>query len=176
MKIQKLILLATITLSSAISARSQQPVKIKYQGDVQVGYSVGIGSIAQDRVNLHLINSARFNEHFSAGLGVGLDLYTNFIYDAEELALPLYLNARGYIPASANTSLFLSFDLGVSIGLTEGMQGMNGLMLVPAVGASFRTANNKAVTLTLGYNYQSWSESIFSVNTDAITLRLGYSF
>ena len=173
---KKLILFVASVMAAVSIVSAQQPAKIKYQCDVQVGYSMGIGSVAQDRVNLHFINSARFSDYFSAGLGVGLDLYTNFIYDAPELALPLYLNARGYIPASAKTSLFLSFDLGVSIGITEGMEGMSGLMLVPAVGARFRTANNKAVTLTLGYNYQSWSESIFSVNTDAITLRLGYSF
>lgn len=175
MKIHKLIALAMLECI-AISAHGQQPVKIKYQGDIQAGYSVGIGSMAQDRVNLHFINSARFSDYFSAGLGVGLDLYTNFIYDAPELALPIYLNAKGYVPVNRATSFFLSFDLGASIGLTEGMEGMSGLMLVPAVGARFKTGNNKAVTLSLGYNYQAWSESIISVNTDAITLRLGYSF
>lgn len=172
----KKLILSIVLLFSFAEVASAQQSKIKYQGDMQVGYSVGIGNIPQDRVNVHFINSARFNEYFSAGLGVGLDLYTNFIYDTPELALPLYLNTRGYVPANANTSLFFSFDLGVSVGLTEGMEGMSGLMLVPGVGARFRMPNNKAITLMLGYNYQSWSESIFSVNTDAIALRLGYSF
>lgn len=107
---------------------------------------------------------------------MGLDLFTDFVYDAVELTLPIYLNLRGYLPATPKTSLFVSFDIGVSIGLTEGVDGASGLMMMPSVGARFKTKGKNAITLGLGYNYQSWSESIVSVNTDAISLRLGYSF
>jgi len=48
-------------------------------------------------------------------------------------------------------------DLGNPIGLIEGMSELNGFMMIPAVSVSFILANAKAITLSLDYNYQSWS-------------------
>lgn len=173
---KKISLLLTLVLMTIVGTASAQSKNVKYLGDVQVGYSIGIGTFAADRINLHMVNGVRINKYFSTGVGLGLDCFTN-LDGYPELALPVFLNAKGYLPVSEKTDLFLSMDLGCSIGLTEGISGMSGFMMTPAVGASFKVANSKAITISLGYNYQSWSAGgLLSVNTDALSLKVGFVF
>lgn len=173
---KKISLLLTLVLMTIVGTASAQSKNVKYQGDVQVGYSIGIGTFAADRINLHMVNGVRINKYFSTGVGLGLDCFTN-LDGYSELALPVFLNAKGYLPVSEKTDLFLSMDLGCSIGLTEGISGMSGFMMTPTVGASFKVANSKAITISLGYNYQSWSAGgLLSVNTDALSLKVGFVF
>lgn len=157
-------------------AQAQTNTNIKYQGEVLAGYSAGIGTFGLDRVNLHTIQGVRFNEYFSTGLGLGLNFYPNYIYDAPELSMPIFLNAKGYLPVSNSTKLFLSLDLGVSVGLTEGMSGMSGFLIAPAVGASFKVSPKNAINISLGYDCQKWSESITSITNGALAVKLGFQF
>lgn len=173
---KKFSLLLTLALLIIVGTTNAQSSKVKYQGDVQLGYSAGIGTFAADRVNLHMINGVRINDCFSTGVGLGLDYFTN-LNGYPELTLPVFLNAKGYLPVSKNTNLFLSMDLGCSVGLTEGVSGMSGFMMTPAVGASFKVADLKAIIVSLGYNYQTWSAGgLLSVNTDALSLKVGFAF
>lgn len=176
---KKFLVLLMVMCSYSLVINAQPP--IRYQGDAQVGYSLGIGTFDIDRVNFQYINSARIGDYFSAGVGTGLDLYLFKSYgyyddSSAELALPIYLNTRGYLPASSNIELFLSFDIGASIGLTEGMSDISGLLLSPSVGTRFKLDGNKAISLGLGYVHQKWSESLISINTDAMQLKVGFSF
>lgn len=171
---KKYILLIFVILATSLNGYAQMPTA-KYQGDVQLGYSLGIGTYSANRVNLHMINSIRIGEHFSTGLGVGLDYYHEGV-ETDELALPLYLNLKGYYPVSPQAELFLSTDIGVSIGLTEGLSGYSGFLFTPSVGTRVKIYNDKAILFSLGYHMQKWSESGFSINTDAIQFKVGFSF
>jgi hypothetical protein len=164
-------LLVCVTISA------QQPAKkIRYQGDVQLGYSIGAGEWAMDRVNLHLINSARFNDYVSLGFGLGLDVYTEF--DEIDVAIPLFINVKGYLPVKNNIDLFASLDLGASVGVSEGMNGMAGLKLTPAIGVMFKGNQNPhhAFIISIGYDNQAWSQGGMSVNTNALSFKIGVSF
>lgn len=57
---------------AAINSTNAQKTKVNYQGDIQFGYSAGIGTFAADRINLHMINGVRINEYFFTGVGLGL--------------------------------------------------------------------------------------------------------
>lgn len=179
---KKITISLTIALLAIVGTANAQNSKVKYQGDVQVGYSIGIGTLASDRINIHMINGVRINKYVSVGLGLGLDCYHSYDwylndYVGPELMMPIFLNARGYLPVSQKTDLFLSVDLGCSVGLTAGVTGMSGFMMTPAIGASFDVGKSKAIALSLGYNYQSWaSAGLLSVNADAITLKVGFTF
>lgn len=172
--------LFVLIFSGFITSATEAQVKVRYQGDVQAGYSIGIGTFKHDRINLHFVNSARIGNYFSAGLGLGLDYYTAVVNangEDPELVLPIYFNARGYLPASEKTELFLSADIGTSIGLTEGVSGSNGFLFTPSIGARFKTGSKNAITIGFGYVLQEWSAGgIFNVNTDAIQIKVGYSF
>ena len=158
-----LLLTATIIASTVFA---QTP--IKYQGEVDLGYSIGTGTFAADRVNLHTIHGAKIGNYFSAGLGLGLDYY----HEGEgELIVPIYLNMKGYLPVSEKVSPYLSFDIGVGVGASEYVSGFSGLYCMPAIG-------NKArhFMAQLGYNVQTLSEEGISISFNAIQLKLGVVF
>ena len=101
---KKLFLLIVTTVISANIAKAQ--VQVTYQGEVDAGYSIGVGTFATSRVNLHTIQGIRIGEYVSTGLGLGLDYYHEF-YDNGELVIPIYLNIKGYLPVSKKVSTFL---------------------------------------------------------------------
>lgn len=167
MKIKKVSLLVTmIVLSFTLNAQSL----IKYHGELNVGYSLGVGTYSTDRVNLHTIHGVNISEYFSTGIGVGLDYYTDLLGD-DELVLPVFLNVKGYLPVSDNISPFISCDFGVGIGLTEGVKDMSGFYCTPAVGLKL-----SHLALQVGYNMQKHSSYGFGYTMGAVQFKLGYMF
>ena len=166
--------LALFTGSAAFS-QARQPLDIKYQGEVLAGYSIGVGTFDVGRLNVHMINGAKFGDYFSAGLGLGLDYYcTNGL---SSLALPIYANVKGYMPFYTDRGgLFLSLDGGYSAGLSDELSGMGGFLITPALGAYFNVAGDKSIRLSLGYNHQAFSEDGISANFDSIALKVGFAF
>ncbi|WP_418425455.1 hypothetical protein [Alistipes sp.] len=170
---KKIILFFTAVILSATLANAQTP--IRYQGEVDAGYSIGTGLLSQNRVNLHWVNGIRVGKYFSTGLGLGFDYYHQ-MYDKGELVLPIFLNLKGYLPVTEKVSPFFSFDIGASVGLTEGVSGLSGLLCTPAVGCAFKTTKKSAFLVSLGYNVQQISESGVSINVNAVSIKLGYQF
>lgn len=175
-----LMIMVVSALSSSIKA---QTLNAKYQGEVSAGYSIGIGTFSYDRMNIHTVHGVRFNKYFFAGVGLGLDYYYNYdlyintyIESDGELTMPIFANAKGYLPISDKTSIFASLDLGVGVGLTEGVSEVKGLLITPAIGISFKVSSKNAINFSVGYNYQDWSENAIDINTDAISLKLGFQF
>ncbi len=144
----------------------------KYHGEADLGYSIGIGQLAVGRINLQTIQGVQVGKYFSTGLGLGLDYYTN-MYDVGygELMMPISLNLKGYLPVSEQVSPYVSFDIGVGVGLTEGVVGYSGLTCTPAVGIKYNKFKAQ-----LGYNVQRISESGFGFNMNAIQLKIGMMF
>lgn len=169
----KKIVLLLVLFIAMIGTVNAQSSKSKYQGDIQLGYSFGVGNFPTDRLNVHLINSVRVNEYFSAGIGLGFDYYCN---NSSELMMPFFVNFKGYLPVSQKTSLFLSTDVGYSVGVSSDMRGANGFMITPSVGSSFNVNDKNAITLSLGYNKQRLSEGGFGINMNAVTLKVGFTF
>lgn len=164
---KKLLLLAVATICVTTSFAQ---VPVKYHGEVDLGYSIGIGAFGSGRVNLHTIHGVQITNYFSAGVGVGLDYYHE-LYDMGELVIPIYLNLKGYLPVSDKVSPYLSFDLGAGIGATEGLSGLSGLYCAPAVG--IKAGRFKA---QIGYNIQRISEYGIGFNSNAIQLKVGVMF
>ncbi len=164
---RKIFLLVMFAFAVCV-AKAQTPVK--YHGEVDLGYSIGVGTFATDRINLHTIQGVQVGKYFSTGLGVGLDGY--FIFDEGiDIAVPIYLNLKGYLPVSEKVSPFVSMDIGVGIGASEYMKGMSGLYCTPAVG--IKAGKFKA---QLGYNIQRISEMGIGVNAGAVQLKIGVMF
>lgn len=168
-------LVVCVTVTMLVSVANAQ-VPVKYQGEVNLGYSLGVGTISLSRVNIHTIQSAKIGSYFSAGVGVGLDYYHDIDkymgdeWDKGELVLPIYLDLAGYIPASDNVSLLASFDIGVGIGLTEGVSDNSGLYLAPAVGVKINKFKAQ-----LGYTMQKWGD-LFDNTSGAVQIKVGVVF
>ena len=149
----KKITLLVIMIVTAFTLNAQSLVK--YHGEINAGYSVGIGTFATNRVNVHTIQGVDISKYFSTGVGI----------------LPLFLNMKGYLPATETVSPFFSLDLGVGIGLTKGVDGMAGFICTPSVGVKLSHC-----TLQVGYNMQRNSEYGFGYTMGSIQMKLGYIF
>ncbi len=165
---KKLLLLAATAAMAISTVNAQTPVK--YHGEVDLGYSIGVGTFSTGRANLHTIQGVQVGRYFSAGLGLGLDYYHEF-YDNGELAIPIYLNLKGYLPVSEKVAPYISFDIGAGIGVTSGFCGLSGLYCTPAVG--IRAGMFKA---QLGFNVQRISESGIGFSMNAIQIKVGAMF
>lgn len=64
---KKLLLSVVLALSTLVAGA--QEVSVKYQPEVELGYSVGTGTFATGRVNLHTVQGVRVGQYFSAGVG-----------------------------------------------------------------------------------------------------------
>lgn len=145
-------------------------VVAKYQGEVDFGYSVGVGTFSTGRVNLHTVQGAKIGDYFSAGLGLGLDYYHE-LYDKGELFVPIFLNMKGHIPVTQKLSPFVSLDLGYGIGATAGVTGCGGFLWGPSIGLRY-----DHFKFQLGYTSQRISEFGIGFNMDAISFKAGIVF
>lgn len=137
-----------IVLLAAIVGVASAKGNVQYQGEVDLGYSFGVGKSASERVNLHTIQGIRVGKYFSAGIGTGFDFYYDFD-DSSEMIVPVYLNLKGYYPLSAKVSPYISCDIGVGVGVTGDVDNNAGLNISPAIGVVWGVFKAQ-----VGYNLQ----------------------
>ena len=87
-----------------------------------------------------------------------------------ELAMPIFLNMKGYLPVSEKVAPYLTFDIGYGIGLTQGLEGFGGLYLTPGIGIKIGKFKTE-----VGFNMQQITD-VIKVNANAIKLSIGYIF
>lgn len=145
-----------------------QDTEVKYQGEVDLGYSIGTGTFAADRVNLHTIHGAKIGKYCSLGLGLGLDYYHE---GSGELLMPIFLNAKGYLPVNDKFSPYVSLDLGYGVGVTEGVDGLGGFLWSPAIGIKY-----DMFKFQIGYSSQRISESGIGFDMNAVQFKIGIAF
>ena len=160
---KKLLLLAVAVVMSANIASSQVP-PVKYQEELDFGYSLGVGLLPFDRVYLHTIQAAKIGDYFSVGIGTGFDMY----YMEGSVYLPLYLDLAGYLPTSSRNSLIFSFDIGTCLDLDD---RHSWLYVTPAFG--IKTGMFK---IQLGYNIWKYSRVLGLPSIDALQLKMGIVF
>ncbi len=142
---------------------------INYRGEVDLGYSIGVGAIGLGRVNIHTIQGVQIGRYLSAGLGTGVDIYH---YDGASCMIPVYLNVKGHLPISRIVVPYLSFDIGGGIGVGPQMAGLDGVICSPAIGAQVSFAH-----IQVGYALQQFSGlSGFRINCHAVQLKVGVQF
>ena len=142
---------------------------VSYRGEVNLGYSIGVGDVGLGRVNIHTIQGVQVGRFVSAGLGAGIDIYH---YDGASFLIPIYLNVKGYLPVSRIVTPYLSLDIGGGIGVGPQMAGLDGVICAPAVGVQVSLAH-----IQVGYALQQFSNlSGFSLNCHAVQLKVGVHF
>ena len=167
---KKLILLAAIMLAgTGVFAQ-------KYQGEVLVGYALGVGDNGTDRLNIETVHGVRIGTHFFGGVGVGYHLYNEDGFDYG--FIPVFANLKGYLSDNKITP-YLSLDLGYGIG-TQDADGLDGFYISPALGVRFQLKGKSAITASLGYQSQTVSEGMggysVSASSGAIALKVGITF
>lgn len=145
--------------------------QVSYQGEVDLGYSFGVGKRASERVNIHTIQGIKVGKYFSTGIGTGFDFYYDFD-DSSEAIVPVYLNLKGYYPVSKNVSPFVSCDVGLGVGVTGNIDNDNGLTITPAVGIVWGVFKAQ-----VGYNMQNIKNiDLGKLNMGSVQVKIGIMF
>lgn len=175
----KKIILLFMASGIYLHAYSQDKL-VKYQGEVSLGYAFGVGDIKIDKSSLQIINGVRIGTYFAAGVGVGFDYCGKSSLDSYRLGFSLFGDIKGYLPVSPKISLFLATDIGGGWGQANALGRRDGVIVVPAIGASFKVSPQSAINLSLTYTYQdgrgerdgSWR----APNYNALGLKAGFQF
>lgn len=165
-----LLLIAVLTAWNVSAQELERQSLVKYQGEVDLGYSFNTETEDMHRINLHTIHGVRVGEYVFAGIGTGLDYYHNTVIGGE-LAVPLFLNMKGYLPKFEDIQPYLSMDIGMGIGLTEDVQDFSGGMYGIALGVQ-----GNLVKVQIGYNVQTITEDGAGLHFEAIQIKLGIKF
>lgn len=166
--------------------------KAGYRGFLEAGYTIGVGDYGEGRVDITTSHGYQVCPYFFAGVGVGLNYYTN----GEVFGVPLFADLRADI-LNNNITPFVDFKIGYSVA------DVSGFYMCPSLGCRFGFGNNLGMHISVGYTYQkykykgtigyytynyddygygysypsyhsrSFSES---VNVGGITLKLGFEF
>lgn len=145
------------------------PSRPKYQGSVDLAYSIGVGGWESPRVEFATSHGCLVNPYFYVGAGVGV----HYHYDAEAVVIPVFGDFRGNL-MRGNIKPFLNFRIGYSFCDVEG------LYLSPSVGVSIGRFD-----VSLGYSLQKADAEIYydryyyweeSIGLSAVTFKLGVRF
>lgn len=161
-------MLLTITTDT----HAQSNLFAHYQGEVKLGHSFGVGTFAVDRFNLDVIQGVKCGEYFFTGVGVGLDYYYNYKgVDNGEIAIPLFVDSKWYIPITKRFAPYIDMNLGYAFGITEGVDGSSGLRWALSMGAKIMR-----VQIQCGYVSQRISENGIGIDFNGIQLGIGITF
>lgn len=119
--------------------RSASGFRPRYEGAVELGYSVGVSSVGgTGRVGLSTSHGCRVVPFLYVGAGAQADYY----HSGPSYGIPIFADFRGYFTQQA-VKPFLNFRIGYSVG------DVDGFYFSPAVGVNFRMLD-----VSLGYTYQ----------------------
>lgn len=143
----------------------------RYEGSVDVGYSIGTSAMiyGTGRVHISTSHGCRLIPYFYVGAGVEFDYY----HTQSRYGIPIFVDLRGYFTQQA-VKPFLNFRIGHSVG------DIQDFYFSPAAGINF-----KKLDISLGYTYQKadailydpdWGYWATKANVGAVTIKVGLRF
>ena len=164
--------------------KTLSPTERGFEQSVEVGVSPNLAE-GQVFLNLEYIAGYRFNNYLFLGGGTGLEWYMS----GEDLAIPIYANARLYLLPKSRWQPFVSLSLGALVPITEddgirydyNYDGTQ-LHINPTIGVNYRINNKYSCYLNLGYmprrTYYYYNGYGHTMNEDdhCLTIRLGFTF
>ena len=144
-----------------------------YRGFFDISYTIGVGDVNDNLLELSTSHGYQFNPQIYVGGGIAVHSYLDY----KATAVPFFANFR-YDFFDKKISPFFDFKLGYSF-----TNDVEGLYVSPTLGARFALTNNLAVNVGLGYTYQGISGKDYddyysdsSVSFSGISLKCGIEF
>ena len=158
-----------------------QNANIKYHGEVEAGYTLGVGDGKTDRINVRTINGIQIGECFSYGIGIGVDYY--LIEDSNSMVIPVFANFKGYYPTGTNIKPYISMNLGCGFGVNEGLEKASGFLIEPALGVKIHRfkvevgySSQRMGGAESDYDRYSRSDDNGALCLNGLQLKIGVSF
>lgn len=170
-QMKKVILLLALISIASIAANAQKS-KIRYQGDLTIGYSFDVSNkqYPNDIIQFNFVNGIRFNKYFSAGIGLGVEYQPL----DNEFYVPLFLDVKAYFSHSKAACVFAALDIGTSFSTTYGDPS---LLLNPSIGANLYVGKGtNAITLAVGYDLRTYRAKPSIKYAHSINFKVGFSF
>lgn len=145
----------TKTVEVAQTAKKTKSI-VRYQGEVSLG--IGVHTSIMPYAELRTLHGIAVGDYFSAGIGLGFEI---------PFVIPLYFNARGYLPVSKMTRLFLGIDLGYILNKAS-------FYVAPEFGASFKVSPKGAINVSA--TYKSYHDIWYHSVAGAVGVRVAFQF
>lgn len=141
----------------------------KYEGSVDIGYSIDVHGYGAGRVSISTSHGCRIIPYLYVGAGMGFDYY----HGLNDLRVPIFGDFRGYF-TKGKVKPFLNFRIGYTL--------FTGFYLAPSVGVNYQKLD-----ISLGYTYQGakiydiygsdwWRYYSENVNLGGLTFKVGIRF
>ena len=191
-KIWLLVICSLFCFAANIQAQTLQSKC--YRGNVEAGYSVGIGDYDFGRVEINTTHGYQFNPYIFIGAGTGLHFMSSYKTGGMDIALderestvdiPLFTNVRCNV-LNKKFSPFVDVKGGTFV------TNNGGLYLVASVGCRYAFNENYALNLSIGYTkekleFETFKDFIGShsmdyrtsprkLDTEALAIKLGFEF
>ena len=165
-----------------------------YRGNVEAGYSVGIGDYDFGRFEINTTHGYQFNPYIFLGAGTGLHFMSSYETGGMDIALDAR-ESKVDIPVFANIRcniLNKRFSPFVDVKGGTFVTNNGGLYLVAAVGCRYAFNDKYALSLSAGYakeklEFETFEDFVGShsmnyttsprkLDTEAISIKLGFEF
>jgi hypothetical protein len=120
-----------------------------YRGISEIGYQFGVGTYGLDRLKLNIVNGYQFNPYLAIGFGTGLRYY----FENRAALIPVFCDFRVNFKDKI-VSPYLSVGAGYTFDATNSFEEV-GFLFNPALGISFKVAENSAMNIGIGYEMQN---------------------
>lgn len=144
-----------------------------YKGHLDLGYVFDLSDYDAGRLELTTTHGYQFNSYFFAGIGVGVDYYT----DLDAIGVPIFADLK-ITPWNSKTSPFFDAKIGYSVADIEGVY------FAPTIGCRFALNDKLGLNVGLGYVLQRatvwyssgwwWDEATESLS--GLSLKVGLDF
>lgn len=131
---------------------------IGYRGYIDLGYTLGTGIFALDRIELTTSHGYQIIPYLYVGAGAGVSYYLDY----DSFALPIFANVRAYI-LDNSISPYVDLKIGYSV------LDLKGFYMNPSIGCKVYAFNVSA-----GYALQKQKE--WDINRGGISLKIGFEF
>ncbi len=163
----------TKTKTRTTYADNGYKLKKGYRGFVDFGFSYGVGSWGQDRIEFSTTHGYQILPCLFAGLGIGFHYYH---WDGV-LEIPIYADIRGTLPCRSICQPFLDFKIGYTV------YDADGFYMTPSIGCRFAVSRTCGISVGIGYAMQK-AEVVWSSyhwphtreNVGAVTFKVGVDF
>ena len=191
---KKAFLAVSALLLSLSTIQAQQFQSKCYRGNVDAGYSIGIGDYDFGRVEINTSHGYQFNPYFFLGAGTGVHFMSSYKTEGMDVALD-QRESQVDIPVFANIRCnILDKKLSPFIDVKGGTFVTNngGLYVSASIGCRYTINESYAVNLSLGYTKEKLEFETFDefrnstsmeyttsprkLNTKCISIKVGFEF